>query len=401
MKTTPLQTQTLFFDIASKQHPFIFSTGESFDQLQIAYETYGQLNAKKNNAILLFHALSGSQHAAGITESVDNVGERWTEECKYGWWDAFIGPRKALDTNKYFIICVNYLGGCYGSSGPTSINPKTNKPYQAEFPVVLAADVVKSQHLLIEHLGIKDLHAVAGASVGGLLALQYALTYPEEINLIISIASGLKTTVLSRLSLFEQVIAIENDPHFGTGNYSPTHTPDYGLALARMISHKTFVHLDAIESRARREVKKTNINLKWYEMGHPIESYMLHQGKKFVSRFDANTYLRIINLWLRYDLLRDFNCTTYAELFERFKKSQPHVLIFSIDSDYCFYPEEQAELVKQLEQANLSVMHITTHSDKGHDSFLLEPQLYTPHLSYTLNGRWLSDSLDQEDDPAL
>ncbi|TDU81546.1 homoserine O-acetyltransferase [Prosthecobacter fusiformis] len=390
------KTATHFFHLGSESEPFLFANGDSLPGITVAYEMYGKLNAKKNNAILLFHALSGSQHAAGRTEEIEGLGERWTDDVKPGWWDLFIGPGKALDTTRYCIICANYLGGCYGSSGPTSINPATGKPYGKSFPPVLSSDVVRSQIALLDHLGISQLHAVIGASVGGLLALNLATLYPERVRIIIPVATGLKTTVLTRLTLFEQVMAIENDPHFHGGDYYEGPAPEYGLALARMISHKTFVHLDAIEKRAKTTVSQPNGQLSWYKVGHNVESYMLHQGKKFVKRFDANSYLRIINMWLRFDPLRDAGVDSYEQLFARSTAAGHHYLVFSIDSDFCFYPEEQAEMVSALERAEVSSMHITVHSTKGHDSFLLEPELYTPHLVYTLEGRWQKSSLDGE-----
>jgi homoserine O-acetyltransferase len=243
-------------------------------------------------------------------------------------------------------------------------------------------------------LGVGQLLAVIGASVGGLLAINLATMAPERVKLVIPVASGSRTTVLARLTLFEQVMAIENDPHFHGGDYYGDQPPKYGLALARMISHKTFVHLDAIERRARTDLKQADGQLSWYRVGHNVESYMLHQGKKFVKRFDANTYLRICDMWLRYDPLSDAGVESYAALFARSQAAGHHYLVFSIDSDYCFYPEEQAELVGYLEQAGVSSMHITVHSDKGHDSFLLEPELYTPHLVYTLEGRGKRETLE-------
>ncbi len=388
------ETATQFFHFGSESDPFVFASGESLPGITVAYETYGRLNAQKSNAILLFHALSGSQHAAGRTESVEGLGDRWADDIKQGWWDLFIGPGKALDTNRYYVICANYLGGCYGSSGPTSINPTTGKPYGKSFPSVLTSDVVRSQAALLDHLGVQQLNAVIGASVGGLLALNFATLYPDRVRLIMPVATGLRTTVLTRLTLFEQVMAIENDPHFNGGDYYDSDAPEYGLALARMISHKTFVHLDAIEKRARTTVSQPNGQLSWYKVGHNVESYMLHQGKKFVKRFDANSYLRIINMWLRFDPLRDAGVDSYDALFAISEAAGHHYLVFSIDSDFCFYPEEQAEMVAALEKASVSSMHITVHSAKGHDSFLLEPELYTPHLVYTLEGRWQKSSLD-------
>jgi len=388
------ETATQFFKLGSAAEPFVFASGDALPGITVAYETYGRLNARKSNAILLFHALSGSQHAAGFTPKIKGTGDRWTADVQKGWWDLFIGPGKAMDTSRYFIICANYLGGCYGSSGPASINPKTKKPYGKDFPFVQSSDVVRSQAALLDHLGIQTLHAVIGASVGGLLAVNFATLFPERVRIVMPVATGLRTTVLTRLTLFEQVMAIENDPHFHGGDYYEGEPPEYGLALARMISHKTFVHLDAIERRASQTVTQPNGQLSWYQVGHNVESYMLHQGKKFVKRFDANCYLRIISMWLRYDALRDAGVDSYESLFARSRAAGHHYLIFSIDSDFCFYPEEQAEMVAALEKAGVSSMHITVHSDKGHDSFLLEPQLYTPHLVYTLEGRWKKSSLD-------
>ncbi|WP_038167063.1 homoserine O-acetyltransferase [Verrucomicrobium sp. BvORR106] len=395
-KTIP-ESQTQFLRFATPEKPFSFTSGMVMDDLTLAYETYGKLNEDKSNAILVFHALSGSQHAAGVCRHVAHTGDRWTEDCQQGWWSHFIGPGKALDTQKFFVICANYLGGCYGSSGPASLNPKTGRPYGPEFPQVSTADVVRSQALLVDHFGIDKLHAVMGASVGGLLTLNFATLFPERVRLVVSIASGQRTTVLSRLGVFEQVMAIENDPHFKGGNYYDSDPPAYGLALARMISHKTFVHLDAIERRARGDVIQRDDQLSWYRVGHNVESYMLHQGKKFVKRFDANTYLRICDMWLRFDPLKDAGVEDHGALFAISRRAGHHWLVFSIDSDFCFYPEEQAELVRWLEQADVSSMHITVHSDKGHDSFLLEPELYTPHLSYTLRrGVQLNDAWDHD-----
>ena len=381
------ETHTQFFTVATADKPFVFDGGGSLTDAVIAYETYGTLNAKKDNAVLVFHALSGSQHAAGFTADVPRTDGRWTVDCQQGWWDAYIGPGKAVDTDRYFVICANWLGGCYGSTGPASINPATGKPYGNAFPSVRTSDVVRSQALLLDGLGIKKLHAVIGSSVGGLIAINFATLLPDRVKLVVPVATGPRTTVLTRLTLFEQVLAIENDPHFKGGDYYDGEKPEYGLALARMISHKTFVHLDAIERRARGEVKQSADQLAWYRVGHNVESYMLHQGKKFVKRFDANTYLRIADMWLRFDPLRDAGVSSYEELFAKSRAAGHHYLVFSIDSDFCFYPEEQAELTSHLERAGVSSMHITVHSSKGHDSFLLEPELYTPHLVYALEGR--------------
>ncbi|QQL45490.1 homoserine O-acetyltransferase MetX [Sulfuriroseicoccus oceanibius] len=369
-----------------------FADGKVLPEVTLAYEMYGEPNADKSNVILLFHALSGAHHAAGINESLsaehDPVLERrWTSELHLGWWDQFIGPGRALDTEKYCIVCANYLGHCYGSTGPASTNPETGKPYGSAFPELTIADVVRSQAALLDHLGVDVLHAVVGPSVGGLMAQNFAWIYPERVKIVMPIATGWKTTVYNRLILFEQILAIENDPHFNSGDYYDGTRPEYGLALARMISHKTFVHLDAIERRARRTIVQPEGQLAWYEVRDPFQSYMLYQGKKFVERFDANTYLRIIDMWARFDPVRDSGFETVSELFAGAREHNHRYLVFSIDSDFCFYPEEQQEIVRHLEANDVRCMHITVHSDKGHDSFLLEPELFTPHIAAVLNGQ--------------
>ncbi|MFK7911492.1 MAG: homoserine O-acetyltransferase [Akkermansiaceae bacterium] len=368
------------------EQPFALDSGQSLPQVEVVYQTWGSLNADKSNAILLTHALSGSHHASGYNPSIPQAGELWLDELHHGWWEDFIGSGKALDTDNYYIISANYLGGCYGTTGPQSINPETGKEYGASFPHLSVKDQVKMQASLLDALGVEQLHAAIGPSVGGLVTLTFATIYPERVRTVIPIASGMKTTVLNRLILFEQILAIENDPYFNGGNYYDGPHPDYGLALARMISHKTFVHLDAIERRARQEVRQDEETLAWYKVQDTFQSYMLHQGKKFVKRFDANTYLRIIDMWSRYDACAEAGVKSPKELFRVSKEYGHKYLVFSIDSDFCFYPEEQAEIVQGLESAGVDTMHITVHSDKGHDSFLLEPALYTPHISYALSS---------------
>lgn len=374
-------TKTRFLEIGS---PFPLRDGGTLPQVRIAYETWGELNAEKSNAILVCHALSGSHHAAGRNASIEGVGQLWQEEMHAGWWDDMIGPGKAIDTKKHFVICANYLGGCYGSTGPGSVNPETGRHWGSSFPAVTATDQVNALATLLDELGIGALHAIVGPSIGGLVALTFATRLPERVRNVIAIASGFKTTVLNRLILFEQILAIENDPHFNGGDYYEGEAPTYGLALARMISHKTFVHLNSIERRARKDVVQPDDVLAWYKVRDQFQSYMLHQGKKFVQRFDANTYLRIIDLWSRFDATLEGDAETPAALFQRSRAANQRWLVFSIDSDFCFYPEEQAELVKHLERAKVDCMHITVHSEKGHDSFLLEPNLYTPHIAWML-----------------
>lgn len=376
---TPVQTHFLLLN------EFTLAEGRTLQSPRLAYEIYGELNEDGSNAILLFHALSGSHHAVGINRAIADV-PYWTEELHTGWWNDFIGPGKAIDTDQFCVLAPNYLGGCYGSTGPASPDPATGKRYGSTFPRVSVGDQARFAACLLDQFGISRLHAVIGPSVGGLCALTFANLFPERTQKVISIASSYKNTILNRLLLFEQILAIENDPYFNGGDYYDSGHPNLGLALARMISHKTFVHIDAFEKRARRDIVPETEMLSWYNVRDPFQSYMLHQGKRFTQRFDANTYLRIADMWSSYNAHQEAGVETAAELFAPSAEHGHQFLVFSIDSDFCFYPEEQAELVADLEKSSVPVTHLTVHSDKGHDSFLLEPHLFTPQIKFHLES---------------
>ncbi|CAN5338604.1 homoserine O-acetyltransferase [soil metagenome] len=374
---------TQYAKIASPEKPFRFSDGRKLDDLTIAYETYGTLNEHADNAVLVFHALSGSMHAAGIN-SVGPGSPYWTEEMHDGWWDGFIGPNRAINTKRFFVICANTPGGCYGSTGPSSEDPLTGKPYGSSFPYPSISDVVDANMRLLDQLGIKTLLAVAGGSMGGFCVLDLAVRYHDRVNCVIPIATGARATVLSKALNFEQIYAIEEDRNFRGGDYYGSAPPHSGLTLARMISHKTFVSLSLMESRARKAIVQPEDVLSGYKLQHQIESYILHQGKKFVKRFDANTYLRIISAWQNFDLAAQNGDGDVSKAL-KVCKDQEWVL-FSINSDVCFFPEEQAEIAAALKSHRIDYQHITVHSDKGHDSFLLEPELYTPYISFKLGA---------------
>ena len=374
----PERVETRFQIVATPDEPLVLASGERLPHATLAFETYGRLNADASNAVLVFHALSGSQHAAGINPAVSGVGDRWTDECQTGWWHEFVGSGKAIDTDRHFVICANYLGGCYGSTGPASINPDTGKPFGGSFPGIKISDIVDAQLRLLDALGITKLHALVGASLGGILALNLATRYPDRVAHVVPIATGYEVTPLQRVHNFEQVFAIETDPRFCGGNYEAESPPTSGLAVARMIGHKTYVSLAAMQERARSECLTSADNLSWYQLSSTLESYMLHQSQKFTQRFDANTYLRIIHAWQQFDLAKEAGCESVGEAFARCTDQRFH--IFSIDSDVCFYPEEQAQLAEQLKQAGVDSTRITVHSEKGHDSFLLEPILFEPYI---------------------
>ena len=377
------QTKTQFYHFNNQEYPFELKSGAKLTNFTLAYEIYGKLSENKDNAILLFHALSASQHAAGINDSVEGLSVDWDKECQTGWWEGFIGSGKALDTDKYCVICINYLGGCYGSTGPYSKNPETGKPYGSDFPRVSIKDIVNSQMELINHLGIKELHATVGSSLGGLMAISLAAQYPNKVKNIVALASGIKTSVLQRIHNLEQITAIESDKNFSNGDYYENDYPKEGLSLARMIGHKVFISLGTLEKRASKEIKKEE-DSSWYQIQSSIESYMLHQGQKFVKRFDANTYLRILDAWQSFDILDECGFNDYKEMFSRC--SHQKYLIFTINSDVCFYPHQQEELTTALSKGGINPIHITVHSEKGHDSFLLEPELFAPHINYALNS---------------
>lgn len=379
------RVETQFFSFGSVDDPVTLRSGESLPGVTLAYETYGELNAERSNAVLVFHALTGSHHAAGYNPEIPEVGARWTEEYHQGWWDGFIGPGKAIDTDRYFVLCVNYLAGCYGTTGPSSLDPRTGRPFGSSFPRVSFADMVDVHLPLLNHLGIEKLHAVTGGSTGGLMAVSLSTRYPELVDIVIPIAAGVETTSLQRIHNYEQITAIETDPNFNGGDYYGGEPPNRGLALARMIGHKTFVSLRDLRLRARDEVMATK-SASGYQMKHALESYMAHQGEKFIARFDANSYLRIMEAWQTVDLVHEAERDDLADLFIDCKHQR--YLLFSIDSDVCFYPEEQEEMARYLELADVPYRWITVHSDKGHDSFLLEPELFSPHLTHTLAGGW-------------
>lgn len=374
-------------EVATRFHtldgPFTTQSGELLEQVTLAYELYGEINAARDNVILVFHAITGSQHAAGLNTKVDGIDGRWTEEVHRGWWDGFIGPGRAMDTDRYAVLCVNYLGGCYGSTGPSSVNPATGKRYGSSFPTVTLTDIVDSQVRLLDELGIGKVHATIGGSVGGMMAAVFAARYPDRVDVVIPIASGLRTTTLQALINFEQMMAILRDPNFDGGDYYDGNPPNVGLSIARAIGHKQFVSLSALAERARRRVVQ-NVDLGGYEITSPLESYMLHHSEKFVERFDANTYLIVMRIWQHFDMAREVGVESIQEALGRCRHQRWQV--FTVDSDVCFYPEEQTEMYNMLLAAGVPARRFTLHSDKGHDSFLTEPHLYEALIQDVLAG---------------
>lgn len=351
-----VETKILMID-----EPLKLESGKELKQVEIAYETYGSLNENKDNAILLLHALTGDAHAAGYHEG----------DKKPGWWDDMVGSGKAFDTDKYFVICSNMLGGCKGTTGPNSINPETGKEYGLSFPVITIEDVVKVQKKLVDYLGVKKL-CVAGGSMGGMQALEWALAYPDMITHVIVIAS---TTRLSAQSIAFNAVgrnAILSDPNFNNGNYYGGEYPERGLAIARMVGHITYLCEDAMQNKfARRFQDKDSPNFD-FGIDFEVESYLEHQGRVFVDRFDANSYLYITKAVDYFDIARK-----YGSLEKAFENTKAKYLVISFSSDWLFPSSQSKELCGALMRNKKDVSFCEIQSPCGHDAFLLEYETQT------------------------
>lgn len=374
------RVETRFITLSS---PFTLENGATIPHVRLAYETYGTMAPNADNVILLFHALTGSQHAHGWNDHVPDTSSLWQPENYEGWWNSIIGPGKPLDTDKYHIICANYLGSCYGSTGPTSPHPMDGKPWGSRFPHVTVSDQARLFSYLLDTMGIEKASLV-GPSIGGLVALSFVTQFPERVKCLISVGSGYRCNIEQRLSVFEQILAIELDPEFNGGDYYDENPPVHGLAFARIIGHKAFVHQEGLEARARREIGSDYGMLSWLKPTRSTQSYMLHQGTKFALRFDANSYIRIADMWGEFDICEQMGTNDFTQALAPCAREKIPFLVFSIDTDCCFRPDEQKEFVRLLKQAGIPVEFHTIRSDKGHDSFLLEPELYAEPI-----GRFL------------
>ena len=355
---------------------FILSSGAQLKNVRVAYQTHGALNEKKDNAILVFHALSGSAHISGFNQSFSKQSPFWMDDCHKGWWDDFVGEGKVIDTTKNFVICQNVLGGCYGTTGPSSVNPETGKPYGSSFPDIEVGDIVLLQKKVLEVLGIEKLKCVIGSSMGGCNALEFLMHYGASVEKAVLVGCAARTSSLNKLLGFEQIVAIENDPSFNGGDYYGKAAPDKGLMLARMIAGKTYVDIETVALRAKEELILPDDYFYDYRLRHNIESYMFHQVQKFVRRFDANTYLKIVKAIQNFDLAKKYGNGVVANALSGLRQNSTRYLVVTIDSDICYYPQEQAELVSGLRWNALPCLHKIVNSNKGHDSFLIEPEKY-------------------------
>ena len=340
--------------------PLRFASGQELSSITVAYETYGTLNADATNAIFVCHALTGDAHAAGLHSADDS---------KPGWWDGFIGPGKGLDTNKYFVICANVLGGCQGTTGPGSINPSTGKRYCLSFPFLTIRDVVAVHAELVRHLGIRQLLGVVGGSLGGMQVLEWAVRFPAQVKAAIVLASAPK---LSAQGIAFNAVgrrAIYADLGFMNGEYYDSEGPRYGLALARMVAHITYLSEDSIELKFGRRLQDSDrfaFSMQ-KETEFQIESYLHYQGKRFVQRFDANSYLYLTRMMDYYDLSEGF-----ASLADALSQAQARFLVASYDTDWLFPTSQSRELVSELLPVHKHVSFVELPCPYGHDSFLID-----------------------------
>lgn len=345
--------------------PLLLACGKTLDTYELVYETYGQLNANKSNAVLICHALSGHHHAAGY-HSMDDK--------RPGWWDAYIGPSKPIDTNKFFVVALNNIGGCHGSTGPKSINPETGKPWGPDFPKLRVRDWVNSQKRLSDYLGIDCWAAVIGGSLGGMQAMRWSLEYPHMVRHCVVIASAMKLSAQNIAFNEAARQAIISDPNFHDGRYLEHNTlPRSGLGVARMIGHITYLSDYDMGQKFGRELRSGSFDIgQDDEVEFQIESYLRYQGGNFANVFDANSYLLITKALDYFDLAREYGDDPAAA----FAHSQAKYLVISFSTDWRFAPERSREIVSALMGANKAVTYAEIESKSGHDAFLLPDERY-------------------------
>ena len=341
--------------------PFTFKSGQTLPGFTLRYETYGTLSATRDNAILICHALSGDHHCAGWHSADDK---------KPGWWNNLIGPGKAVDTARFFVVCANVLGGCQGSTGPSSLNPATGHPYGVAFPFVTILDMVRAQKLLLDHLGVTSLHAVIGGSMGGMTALQFSITYPAFTRRVLAMATTSREG--AQAIAFNEVgrQAIMQDPDWNHGDYVKGGGPRVGLAIARMMAHITYVSDASMDRKFGRRKKDSAAGDAYnFDVQFEVESYLRHQGQAFINRFDANSYLYITRALDHFDLAQ-----AHGSLEVAFAPLQAETLTVGFTSDWLFPPEQNRTIAHALLRAGKRASYAELSTDLGHDSFLLESE---------------------------
>lgn len=357
---------------ATWQEPLALDSGATLAPVTLAYETYGELNPARDNAILLLHALSGDAHAAGR--------HSWADR-KPGWWDAMVGPGRPFDTTRYFVICSNVIGGCQGSTGPSSLDPATARPYGTRFPVITIGDMVRAQARLIDLLGIERLLAVAGGSMGGFQALEWATAYPERVRGAILLATSARSSAQTVAWNAIGRRAIVSDPRWRDGDYYGDEPPADGLAVARMIGHITYLSEMSLERKFGRMFQQGSAPAFTLEREFAIEGYLEHQGDSFNARFDANSYLYITKAMDYWDLP-----ARYGSLHAALARSRAGFLLLSFTSDWLYPTAESRTIAEALRQLGRLVEHIDLHSIAGHDAFLVDYEPQAPIVEAFLDS---------------
>ncbi|HEV2010863.1 MAG TPA: homoserine O-acetyltransferase [Candidatus Limnocylindria bacterium] len=377
--------------LADLADPLPLDSGRTLARVRIAYETYGTLAAAKDNVILVCHALSGDAHAAGWSDdpnaptTVDGLGAAERGKSGLGWWDGMIGPGKAFDTDRYFVVCTNLIGSCRGSTGPGSTDPATGSPYGATFPVITVGDMVRAQRAFLRQLGIERLFAASGGSLGGMQALEWAVAYPDAVRAIVPIAS---TARLGTQGLAWNAIARESimrDPNWQGGAYYGTgQQPDAGIKVARMVGHITYLSSQAVREKFARRFQRGG-DTPLYDLTEPdfeVESYLRYQADAFAARFDANAYLYISRALTYFDLARSYGG---GSLERALATAQAATLLLSFSSDWLYPPSGSEEIAAALRANGKDVEHVIIDADYGHDSFLLEERTMTDRIQRFLD----------------
>ena len=376
-----VKPQTLAF--FSAQDPFILEGGGKLSAVEIEYETYGELSAAKDNAVLICHALTGDAHAAGWDKNPEGPLREYRKN-KPGWWDEVIGPGKPIDTRRFFVICANVLGSCYGSTGPLSINPETGQPFALSFPVVTVHDWARLHIALLDRLKIDELYAVVGGSVGGQQALDLALGWPERIKRLVVLSAAYRITAQGLGFNSVGRNAILNDPNFNGGNYYGSTPPLRGLAAARMLAHITYLSEESMGHKFGRRLQgKDNPDFTLTGVEFEVESYLKHQGESFVRRYDANSYLYITRAMDYYDAAASWG---EGDLKKAASLITAKTMVVAFSSDWLFPPELCRELISAMCQAGRPATYVNIPSRYGHDAFLVETKTVSRLLRSFLNN---------------
>jgi homoserine O-acetyltransferase/O-succinyltransferase len=384
---------TQYYTFAEPPNEMVLDSGVKLGPVTLAYETYGQLNEERDNAVLICHALSGDAHVAGVSAGdsgpsaadvgfgADGKGES-LDRKKLGWWDNMVGPGKAFDTDRYFVICSNIIGGCRGSTGPSSIDPATGKPYGLHFPVITVGDMVSAQKRLVEHLGVSQLLSVTGGSLGGMQALQWAVGYPDMVRSCIPVATSARLSAQG--IAFNEVgrQAIMADQNWHGGEYYGKNTPIPGLGVARMLGHITYLSDESMRNKFGRRLRNRERYGYDFSTDFEVESYLRYQAESFIRRFDANSYLYITKAIDYFDLANGHGFLSAA-----FRQVKARFLVISFSSDWLYPSYQSKEIVKALKANGADVSYCEIPSAYGHDAFLLEEaaqtQLIRGFLAYT------------------